>query len=110
MAIEKSNPPSARKLRIGLLGCGFMGKCHTNAYKKIPYIYASAKLMPRLMVLCDQKADVVEREAARYGYEAVLHRLAGAGRRSADRRVRQLRARSGASASRASPHWSTAST
>jgi predicted dehydrogenase len=46
-----------------------MGKCHTNAYKKIPYIYSAARVMPRLMVLCDQKADLAANEAARYGYE-----------------------------------------
>ena len=26
-------------------------------------------MLPRLVVLCDQKAEIVEREAARYGYE-----------------------------------------
>jgi predicted dehydrogenase len=69
MAITKVKPAKRNELRIGLLGCGFMGKCHSNAYKKIPYIYSSANLLPRLMVLCDQRADVVEQEAARYGYE-----------------------------------------
>jgi predicted dehydrogenase len=47
-----------------------MGKCHTNAYKKIPYFYPESKVLPRLAVLCDQNAKIVEREAARYGYEA----------------------------------------
>ncbi|MEI8373973.1 MAG: Gfo/Idh/MocA family oxidoreductase [Planctomycetota bacterium] len=61
---------AAKELRIGLLGCGFMGKCHTNAYKKIPYIYPTAKIKPRLAVLCDAKAELAEQEAARYGYEA----------------------------------------
>ena len=56
-------------VRIGMLGCGFMGKCHSNAYKKIPYIYAAAGLMPRLELLCDKQEDLVGREAARYGYE-----------------------------------------
>jgi predicted dehydrogenase len=69
MTSHKVRPAARKEVRIGLLGCGFMGKCHTNAYKKIPYIYASAKLAARLMVLCDKRADVVEREAARYGYE-----------------------------------------
>jgi predicted dehydrogenase len=46
-----------------------MGKCHTNAYRKIPYIYPAAGVQPHLLLLCDQKADVVTREAARYGYD-----------------------------------------
>ncbi len=61
---------AVREPRIGLLGCGFMGKCHTNAYKKIPYIYHTARIKPRLAVLCDAKAEIIEQEAARYGYEA----------------------------------------
>jgi predicted dehydrogenase len=69
MTTKKVRSVERKEVRIGLLGCGFMGKCHTNAYKKIPYIYVSAGILPRLMVLCDQKAEIVEREAARYGYE-----------------------------------------
>ena len=58
---------AAREIRIGLLGCGFMGKCHTNAYKKIPYIYATAGVKPRLALLCDAKpglADARPRDTA----------------------------------------------
>ncbi len=69
MAITNVNVERPTEVRIGLLGCGFMGRCHTNAYKKIPYIYPAAKLLPRLAVLCDQNAQIVEREAGRYGYE-----------------------------------------
>lgn len=69
MASQPVNVNGRKELRIAMLGCGFMGRCHTNAYKKIPYIYASAGVMPRLLVLCDQKAEIVEGEAARYGYE-----------------------------------------
>ena len=61
---------AAREIRIGLLGCGFMGKCHTNAYKKIPYIYSAAGVKPRLALLCDAKPGLAQQEAARYGYEA----------------------------------------
>jgi predicted dehydrogenase len=70
MAITSVKVGPRKELRIGLLGGGFMGKCHTNAYKKIPYFYPSAGFTTRLAVLCDQRADVAEREAARYGYDA----------------------------------------
>ena len=69
MAAQKVTQDGRKEVRIGLLGCGFMGKCHTNAYKKIPYIYPEAGVMPRLLVLCDQNERIVQREAARYGYE-----------------------------------------
>jgi predicted dehydrogenase len=65
----KVSQPIRKELRMGVLGCGFMGKCHTNAYKKIPYIYPAAGLSPRLLVLCDKQEEKVREEAARYGYE-----------------------------------------
>ena len=54
MAMQKVSTEGQGEVRIGLLGCGFMGKCHTNAYKKIPYIYAGSGVVPRPLVLCDQ--------------------------------------------------------
>jgi predicted dehydrogenase len=65
----KVSRPNHKELRLGVLGCGFMGKCHTNAYKKIPYIYSEAGLALRLLVLCDKQEEKVREEAARYGYE-----------------------------------------
>jgi predicted dehydrogenase len=69
VAAKKTIIPNREQIRIGVLGCGFMGKCHTNAYKKIPYIYADARVHPYLMTLCGRNAELVEREAARYGYD-----------------------------------------
>lgn len=69
MTVKKVESNERKDIRIGLLGCGFMGKCHTNAYKKIPYFYPEANLMPRLLMLCDKNEQCLEHEAARYGYE-----------------------------------------
>lgn len=69
MAVKPTPPDARKQLRIGLLGCGFMGKCHTNAYKKIPYIYPGANLALRLSLLCDKDERRAQSEAARYGYE-----------------------------------------
>ena len=69
MAIQKTTADGRKELRMGVLGCGFMGKCHTNAYKTIPYIYSDAGFVPRLLVLCDQNEGIVEQQAARYGFE-----------------------------------------
>ncbi len=66
---SKVERPNGQEIRIGMLGCGFMGKCHTNAFKKIQYIYPEARLRPRFLMICARKADVVQREAARFGYE-----------------------------------------
>ena len=69
MTIKTVGPDPRKVVRIGMLGCGFMGKCHTNAYRKIPYIYPEANLAPRLSLLCDKDEQKVEREAARYGFD-----------------------------------------
>lgn len=69
MTIKNTPADPRRVLRIGLLGSGFMGKCHTNAYRKIPYIYPSANLTTRLDVLCDKDEKKLEREALRYSFD-----------------------------------------
>ncbi|MGQ9575737.1 MAG: Gfo/Idh/MocA family protein [Thermoguttaceae bacterium] len=69
MTVMPVGPDPRPVVRIGLLGCGFMGKCHTNAYKKIPYIYPEANLVPRLSLLCDKDDKKLQREALRYGFE-----------------------------------------
>ena len=69
MGHQEVDVSSGKPVMMGVLGCGFMGKCHTNAYKKIPYIYHDAGVTPRLLVLCDKNTNIVQREAARYGFE-----------------------------------------
>ena len=69
MSTKKTGIARRKDIRIGMLGYGFMGKCHTNAYKKIPYIYPSAKIMPRLLIICGRNEENVKSEAERYGYE-----------------------------------------
>lgn len=34
------------QIGIGMLGYGFMARAHSNAYKKIPYIYWPPAAMP----------------------------------------------------------------
>ncbi len=69
MVRTKVKAAEKKEIRMGMLGCGFMGKCHTNAYHKIPYIYHTANLVPRLLLLCGKNEKKVQSEAARYGYE-----------------------------------------
>lgn len=68
MATRKTEVIDRRELRIGLLGYGFMGKCHSHAFKVIPYIYPEANILPRLLILCGRNEERVRREAARYGF------------------------------------------
>ena len=38
----------APEVGIGMLGCAFMGKAHSNAYKKIPYMIYPPSAIPIL--------------------------------------------------------------
>ena len=69
MTINKTKPPIRKELGVGLLGHGFMGKCHAHAFKVIPYIYPEANLQPRLLVLYGRNEEKTRQEAARYGFE-----------------------------------------
>jgi len=58
------------EIGVGMLGYAFMGKAHTNAYKKIPYMMYPPPAIPRLVAICGRKKDAVAAAASRYGYES----------------------------------------
>jgi predicted dehydrogenase len=54
---------------VGILGYAFMGKAHTNGYKKIPYMMYPPPAIPRLVGIAGRNAEAVQTAAERYGYE-----------------------------------------
>jgi predicted dehydrogenase len=60
----------AKPLNVGLIGCGFMGRCHSNAYRKV-WNFFDLKHRPVLKAVCDQDAALVKAFADRWGYESV---------------------------------------
>jgi predicted dehydrogenase len=60
----------APEVGIGMLGYAFMGKAHTNGYKKLPYIFYPPVARPRLVGIAGRNREAVQAAAARYGYEA----------------------------------------
>jgi predicted dehydrogenase len=54
---------------VGMLGYAFMGKAHSNAYKKIPYMMYPPPAIPRLVAVCGRNEEAVAEAARRYGYE-----------------------------------------
>ena len=56
------------RLRIGLIGGGFMGKAHSNAYHSIPYIFHSGGYVPYLATLSAMTEDEAIAAAERYGF------------------------------------------
>ena len=57
------------ELGIGMLGYAFMGKAHSNAFKKIAYITWPPPLMPKLVGIAGRNREAVEEAAQRYGYD-----------------------------------------
>ncbi|HEY8284263.1 MAG TPA: Gfo/Idh/MocA family oxidoreductase [Chloroflexota bacterium] len=55
---------------IGMLGYAFMGKAHSNAYRKIPYIYWPPPAIPRLVRIAGRSGEKVEQAARRYGFQS----------------------------------------
>jgi len=68
MAGEKASG-KAPEVGIGMLGYAFMGKAHTNAYKKIPYMIYPPPAIPKLIAISGRDEDSVREAAVRYGYE-----------------------------------------
>jgi predicted dehydrogenase len=56
------------RLGIGMLGHGFMGRVHSNAYLKIPYSFDPPAAYPDLIAMCGRDAARVANLAARMRY------------------------------------------
>ncbi|MHB8650341.1 MAG: Gfo/Idh/MocA family protein [Gaiellaceae bacterium] len=52
-----------------MLGYAFMGKAHSNAFRKIAYITWPPPLEPKLIGIAGRNAEAVEEAARRYGWE-----------------------------------------
>ena len=53
---------------IGMLGYAFMGKAHSNAYRKISYMTWPPPLEPRLVSIAGRDEEAVAEAARRYGF------------------------------------------
>jgi predicted dehydrogenase len=59
----------APEIGFGMLGYAFMGKAHSNALKKIPYMMYPPVAIPRLVAIGGRNEAAVSEAASRYGYE-----------------------------------------
>ena len=60
-----------KELRIGLIGCGFMGRAHSNAYNRLSNFFPSLKFKPVLKAVCSRSPEKVRAFAEQWGYESV---------------------------------------
>lgn len=59
---------AAPEIGVGMLGYAFMGKAHSNAYKKLPYMMYPPVAIPKLAAIAGRDESAVREAAARYGY------------------------------------------
>jgi predicted dehydrogenase len=59
-----------KPLRIGLVGYGFMGRTHSNAYKRVTDFFET-EYHPVLQAVCGRDRDKVSNFAAQWGYQSV---------------------------------------
>ena len=54
---------------VGMLGYAFMGKAHSNAFRKIAYMTWPPPYRPKLISIAGRSEEAVKHAAERYGYE-----------------------------------------
>ncbi len=57
------------RIGVGVIGHGFMGKVHSNAYLKISYSFPEPAAIPRLRVMCGRDGQKTADTARGFGYE-----------------------------------------
>lgn len=60
------------EIGVGMLGYGFMGKAHVNAYRTLPAVVWPPPLRPRLVSLAGRNENAVSEAAVRYGFERAV--------------------------------------
>ncbi len=59
----------APEIGVGMLGYAFMGKAHSNAFKKIPYMMYPPPAIPKLAAICGRNEAATRAAAVRFGYD-----------------------------------------
>ena len=59
-----------KKLNVGMIGYGFMGRTHSNAFRKVTNFF-DVPLQPVLKTICARNEDRAKAFAAKWGYEGI---------------------------------------
>ena len=66
---QSSGRENVPEIGVGMLGYSFMGKAHSNALRKIPYMVDPLPAVPALISICGRNEAAVRDAAARYGFQ-----------------------------------------
>lgn len=58
-----------KKLNVGLVGAGFMGKAHVVGYSNMPKLFWPAPAVPVMKTICDIVPEIAEEAKERFGFE-----------------------------------------
>ncbi|MEZ6055689.1 MAG: Gfo/Idh/MocA family oxidoreductase [Planctomycetaceae bacterium] len=61
----------SKTLNIGIIGYGFMGRTHTNGYKRVGDFFPELQYRPVLKAACARNAEKIQEFADQWGYESV---------------------------------------
>jgi predicted dehydrogenase len=64
-----------KKIGIGIIGCGFMGKTHTYGAKTIPLHYNNLPFQPQLVGVCDSNLEAALAMKEQNGFEMATSNL-----------------------------------
>ena len=59
-----------KPINIGLIGYGFMGRTHSNGYKRVGDFFPDLQHRPALKAVCGRSTDKVQAFADQWGYES----------------------------------------
>jgi len=59
-----------KTLNVGLIGCGFMGRAHSNAHRRV-WNFFDLEYRPVLKAICDFNEAKAKAHAAQWGFESV---------------------------------------
>lgn len=55
-------------LGVAVVGFGWMGRVHTQAYLRVPHHFPQLEVRPELVAVADEVPGRAEEAAARYGF------------------------------------------
>lgn len=60
-----------KPLNIGMIGYGFMGRAHTNGYKRVGDFFPELQYRPVLKAACARNKEKIQAFADQWGYESI---------------------------------------
>ena len=61
----------SKKIKVGMIGYGFMGKAHSNAYRQASRFFPDLPYQPELKVFCARNEERAKQFANNWGYDQV---------------------------------------